>query len=254
MDVRVFMISLGVSVSSILVTCGDKDGLQHHYIPALRLGGWDQDLELLAPGDPVPALDRFSGLLIVGGDDIHPRAWDPEEPLHPAAEVDEGRDAMELPIVREAWRLGIPVLGICRGAQVLNVALGGSLIQDVPSHFGCPSDAHRQGTWRVPLLVHRVTLDPASRLAGLLGQTSFPVNSRHHQVVGRVAPVLRAVGWHPETSRDGEPLIEAVESMDEAHWAFGVQWHPENLVKLEDEAAPVARKVFEAFVAAARSR
>jgi putative glutamine amidotransferase len=246
------MISPEEKVSSILVTCGDKARLQKHYIPALRSAGWDQELGLLSPGDPVPSLDCFSGLLMVGGNDIHPRYWEPVEVLHPTAEVDAGRDALEIPLAREAWRLGLPILGICRGEQVLNVALGGSLIQDIPSHFGCPPENHGCGDSDTPLLCHRVTLDPASRLAGLLGCEAFPVNSRHHQAVGRVAPALLAVGWHPETTRNGAPLIEAIEARDSERWAVGVQWHPENLVALDNEAGLVARRIFGAFVAAVR--
>ena len=246
------MISPGEKVSSILVTCRNKAHLQKHYIPALRSAGWDQGLELLSPGEPVPSLDRFSGLLMVGGNDIHPRHWDPEEPLHPAAEVDADRDALEIPIAREAWRLRLPILGICRGEQVLNVALVGSLIQDIPSHFGCGPDVHSFGSSEVPLLQHRVTLNPASRLAGLLGCATVSVNSRHHQAAGRVAPGLRAVGWHPETSRNGEQLIEAIEAEGSERWVFGVQWHPENLVELDSEAGLAARRIFEGFAAAAR--
>lgn len=247
------MISPGDSVSSILVTCRDKARLQKHYIPAIRRGDWTQDIEILSPGDEVPPLDGFSGLLMVGGNDIHPRCWDPAEALHPTAEVDEGRDELEIPIAREAWRLKLPILGICRGEQVLNVALGGSLLQDIPSHFGCTPEAHRFGASDIPLLRHSVQLDPASRLAGFLGASAFPVNSRHHQAVGRVAPGLKAVGWHPETARNGEVLIEAIEAVDAGRWAFGVQWHPENLVELEDEAGRVSRRLFEAFAAAAKA-
>ena len=237
-------------MSSVLVTCRDKTRLQKHYIPAIRLGGWDQDLKLLSPGDPVPALKDFSGLLVVGGDDIHPRHWDPLEPLHPTAEVDEGRDELEIPIIREAWELGLPILGICRGEQVLNVALGGSLIQDIPSHFGCESEVHRLGDSETPLLLHRVRLDPDSRLSGLLGCSEFSVNSRHHQAVGRVAPGFLAVGWHPETTWKSERLIEAIEAVEPGRWAFGVQWHPENLVDLKEPAGFIARRIFEAFTAA----
>ena len=208
------MMTPGGSVSSILVTCRNKAATLKHYIPALRLGGWAQDIELLNPGDSVPALNVFSGLLMIGGDDIHPMCWDLAEPLHPLAEVDEERDALELPIAREAWRLGLPILGICRGEQVLNVALGGSLLQDIPSWFGCDPELHRHGSSEVPRVRHSVTLDPASRLAGLLGCAQVSVNSRHHQAVGQLAPGLRAVGWHPETSRNGECLIEAIEAVE----------------------------------------
>jgi putative glutamine amidotransferase len=246
------MISLEEKVSSILVTCRDMARLQKHYFPAFRAGGWDQDLEIVNPGDPVPPLNTFSGLLMVGGNDIHPRCWTPAESLHPSAEVDEGRDALEIPIAREAWRLGLPILGICRGEQVLNVALGGSLIQDISSHFGCDDDRHRFGASDAPILRHHVMLDPTSRLARLLGCCEVSVNSRHHQAVGRVAPGCRAVGWHRETLKNGESLVEAIEAQDPARWVFGVQWHPENLVELDNETGRAARRIFEAFAEACR--
>ena len=234
-------------MSSILVTCRDKANLQKHYIPALRLGGWEQELVLLGPGDTIPSLEAFAGLLLTGGNDIHARCWDLSEPLHPSAEVDEGRDALEIPVAREAWRLGLPILGICRGEQVLNVAFGGSLIQDIPSRFGCELDRHRGGRADTPYVQHRVALDPNSRLAAMLGVNEIGVNSRHHQAVDGVAPGLKAVGW----SKTSEGLIESIEAVDSGRWVFGVQWHPENLVSLDDGVGLAARRIFEGFAQAA---
>jgi putative glutamine amidotransferase len=192
-------------------------------------------------------------VVLCGGLDIHPRLWDAGEPVHPAAEVDEARDALEAPLAREAWRLGLPILGICRGEQILNAALGGSLIQDIPSHFACESDRHRHGSSDFPELHHRVTLDPRSRLAELLGYPEIQVNSRHHQAVKRLAPGLRAVAWHPDTRHpQGGPLIEGIEAEDSHRWAFGVQWHPENLMGLQGEAGDAARRLFEGFAEAVK--
>jgi putative glutamine amidotransferase len=220
-------------------------------------GDWSSDVcssdLLVAPGDPLPAFDSLSGLMLCGGLDIHPRLWDGGEPVHPAAEVDEARDAFEAPLVREAWRLGLPILGICRGEQMLNAALGGSLIQDIPSHFGCESERHRHGSADIPDLHHAVRLDPLSRLTALLGCPEIQVNSRHHQAVKRLAPGLKAAAWHPETRHpESGALIEGIEAEDPARWAFGIQWHPENLVGLEDEAGAAARRLFEGFAEAAR--
>ena len=137
-----------------------------------------------------------------GGYDIHPRRWDEDEALHPTAEPDEARDELEIPLAREAWRLGLPILGICRGEQVLNVALGGSLIQDIPSHCGVDDGpAQPRAPPRRPEEAHQVELAPGSRLARLVGGPAPTVNSRHHQAVLRVAPGLRAVAWY----RDPEP-------------------------------------------------
>jgi len=234
----------------LLITCRDKESVYRAYVPAIRLGGWEGVIEVLAPGDLLPSWDDVLGVLLAGGDDIHPRHWDPNEPLHPTASVDEERDALEIPIVQKAWEKGLPIFGICRGHQVLNVALGGSIVQDIPSACACPPDTHRHGDSLTPDLRHTVTIDKNSRLAGLLPKDVFEVNSRHHQAVRAVAPKLKAVGWHMETLLDGQPLIEAVETIDTSKWVFGVQWHPENLVLIEGDAGQAARCLFRTFAAA----
>jgi putative glutamine amidotransferase len=238
--------------SMLLVSCKNKSGAEKHYLPALRAAGWAGAIQLAAPGDPLPALANVTGLLLTGGFDIHPGRWDATELPHPKAELDADRDAFEIPLIRSAWDLKVPVLGICRGEQILNVALGGSLIQDVPDHYGCGPERHQHGTPDVPDMRHRVQLAPGSRLRALLGEEVFLVNSRHHQAVRRMAPPLVAVGWHLDTTHpDTGPLIEAVEATDPGRWVFGVQWHPENLVTLKGPAGDAARDLFVAFVKAA---
>ena len=239
--------------SKLLVSCKNKSGAEKHYLPALRAAGWTGTIQLVAPGDPTPDLTKAAGLLLTGGHDIHPSHWDALEPVHPEAEVDADRDAFEIPLIRTAWDLDLCILGICRGEQILNVALGGSLIQDVPDHYGCESERHQHGTPDVPDMHHRVQLAPGSRLRSLLGENVFLVNSRHHQSVKRLAPPLAAVGWHldivhPETG----PMIEALEAADPSRWVFGVQWHPENLADLKGPAGDAARDLFSAFVEAAK--
>jgi putative glutamine amidotransferase len=241
-------------VSSILMTCRDLRRLEQNYVPALQHQGWKGGLVIATPEAPVSSLEGVAGLMLAGGNDIHPRHWDPSEPVHPTAEVDEARDALELPLIRQAWQRRIPILGICRGEQILNVALGGSLIQDIPSHFHCPGDRHSHGTPDEPELHHGVSLQPDSRLAQLLGTLDVQVNSRHHQAVQRLAPGFKAVAWHPETHDGQTSLIEAIEAEDPTRWAFGVQWHPENLVGFGNGAGEAARQLFRAFVAAVRSQ
>lgn len=239
-------------MSSILVSCKNKSGAEKHYLPALRSAGWQGPLLLVAPGDPLPDLDRTAALMLAGGDDIHPRHWDEAEAVHGRAEVDEARDGFEIPLVRAVWERGLPTLGICRGEQILNVALGGSLIQDIPDHFGCEPSRHQHGSSEHPDMHHRVQLAPGSRLRALLGEEVFLVNSRHHQAVRRVAPPLAAVGWHLDTVHPATgPLVEALEATDPSRWVFGVQWHPENLVGLKGPAGDAARDLFAAFVQAA---
>ncbi len=241
--------------SILLVSCKNKSGAKKHYLPALRSAGWAETVQLVAPGDPFPDLSKTAGLLLTGGYDIHPTHWDALEPVHPLAEVDADRDAFEIPLIRAAWAQNLPILGVCRGEQILNVALGGSLIQDVPEHFGCDSERHQHGTPEVPEMHHRVQLAPGSRLRCLFGEDVFLVNSRHHQAVKRVAPPLVAVGWHLDTSHfDTGPLIEALEATDPKRWVFGVQWHPENLVTLKGPAGDAARNLFAAFAQAANQR
>lgn len=240
-------------MSSILVSCRNKSGAEKHYLPALRAAGWDGPIALVAPGDPPPDLAGVSGLLLTGGNDIHPRHWDASEPVHPKAEVDADRDAVEIPLIRAAWDRNLPLLGICRGEQILNVALGGSMIQDIPAHYGCEPARHQHGTPDTPDMHHRVQLAPGSRLRALLGEDVFLVNSRHHQAVKRVAPGLVAVGWHLDTLHpETGPLIEALEAADPARWVFGVQWHPENLIGLKGPAGDAARDLFTAFVQVAK--
>ena len=242
-------------MSSILVSCKNKSGAEKHYLPALRAAGRTGPILLVAPGDPLPDFADVSGLLLTGGDDIHPRHWDATEAVHPRAEVDEARDAFEIPLIRSAWDRKLPLLGICRGEQILNVALGGSMIQDVPDHFGCEPTRHQHGTPDVADMHHRVQLAPGSRLRALLGEDVFLVNSRHHQAVKDVAPGLAAVGWHLDTTHPASgPLIEAIEAADPTRWVFGIQWHPENLIHLKGPAGDAARDLFAAFVQAARRR
>ncbi len=241
-------------MSSLWVSCRNKSGAEKHYLPALAQAGWNGPVRLLAPGDPVPDLSEAAGLLLTGGLDIHPCHWDAAEPVHPTAEVDADRDGAEIPLIRAAWARNLPLLGICRGEQVLNVALGGSMFQDIAEAFGCDPARHQHGDADTPDLRHRVQLAPGSRLRALIGDDVFLVNSRHHQAVKAVAPPLRAVGWHLDTVHPATgPLVEAVEAADSGRWAFGVQWHPENLVGLKGAAGDAARALFAAFVARVRT-
>lgn len=246
------MMTVEGRVSSILVACGNRSGVERHYLPALVAGGWPGPCQVVEPGDPLPDLDGVGGVLVAGGLDIHPRRWDASEPLHASAEPAEDRDAREIPLVREAWRRNLPVLGICRGHQILNVALGGSMIQHVPEYYGCSVERHQFGrSDDGPDLRHRVVVAPASRLARVLGTRDVLVNSRHHQAVKALAPGLRAVAWHLDTVNPlTGPLVEALEAEDPGRWVYGVQWHPENLVGLDQPAGEAARALFRAFAMA----
>jgi len=193
-------------------------------------------VRLLLPGhgaSPGQVLREIDALMLSGGADIHPGRYG-EEP-GPTVEANRERDEMELPLLEAALRQDMPVLGICRGMQALNVALGGKLIQDLADHRVVRED----GLW--VSAYHRIFVAPGSKLAAILGVGGFVrVNSRHHQGVkeAQKAPSLLASAYSLD---DG--LIEALESP--AHsWVVAVQCHPER----DEELPPHWGHLFDALV------
>jgi putative glutamine amidotransferase len=193
---------------------------------------------------PRKVLDEIDGVLLTGGGDVDPVLYG--EDRDPTVEdAEPGRDEFEIDLVRRAMSADVPVLGICRGSQVLNVAAGGSLVQDIPS--AVRSDlAH---TLREPkhAIAHAISITPGSHLQQALGPTidaanTCRVNSRHHQSVGRLGQGLVTSA----VADDG--VIEGIERAD-ASFCLGVQWHPENFWQT-GEFSPL----FAAFVDAARVR
>ena len=182
------------------------------------------------------ALDAADGLVLTGGEDMDP-AWYGAEPsplLHPPS---RDRDLFELALFAAARQRGMPILGICRGIQVVNVAMGGTLYQDLPSERPGPVD-HNPPTARTDRS-HPVRILPGSRVAAALGRDRVTVNSFHHQAVRDLAPGLLASGW----TEDG--LIEAVETADGEPWLLAVQWHPE---EMHAEARAPEHGLFRALV------
>jgi putative glutamine amidotransferase len=188
------------------------------YVDAVvRAGGVPFVLPVLEPGDAELALLALDGLLLTGGGDVDPVRYG-EAAVPEVYGVDPGRDAFEAALAVAAARAGLPVLGVCRGTQILNVALGGTLHQHVPAVTGrdhCLRDRSSE-------LVHEVRITAGTLLAATAGSTGIGVNSLHHQAVDRVGAGLRAVAW----SDDG--IVEGVES-DGIGRFLGVQWHPELL-------------------------
>jgi putative glutamine amidotransferase len=173
---------------------------------------------MLTPERAVAALDVVRGLVLTGGEDVEPSRYGASP--HPKLEtVDPARDAAELALIAAARARRLPILAICRGIQILNVAFGGTLYQDLDSERPGPI-AHSGGDDRR----HAIRVEMNSLLGRTLGTPHATVNSRHHQAIRDLAPGLRAVAW----SEDG--LIEAAEAADAAvPWTLAVQWHPEDL-------------------------
>jgi len=196
---------------------------------------------VVGPRAAEPLLDGLDGLLLSGGSDLDPGYYG-EEPLPELGVTLPERDAFEMALLEHALRRQIPIFGICRGMQILNVALGGTLYQDLPSQMDhMVLLGHRQDTpkWQP---MHEVEVDGGSEIAKIMGSDELKVNSYHHQSIKDLASGLVAVACSP----DG--VIEAVESSDlSKRWVIGVQWHAEAM----RDSGPEHRRLFEAHVSAA---
>jgi putative glutamine amidotransferase len=186
--------------------------------------------------------DHLHGIFLTGGVDVDPSQYEePKDIL--CGRTDRARDWAELHLVRWAVEDKKPVLGVCRGAQLLNVACGGSLYQDVGKFYG-PTLKHdyfpTTERYSRDMLAHVVTVSPESRLGTILGTGSVQVNSMHHQGIKKLAESLTANAWAP----DG--LIEGVEGRN-GQFLVGVQWHPEELIGRDHAMAAL----FQAFLTAA---
>ncbi len=194
---------------------------------------------LLSTEDLPPLLRKLDGLVLSGGEDLAPERYG-QSPSPHLGRVDEIRDAGELALVRAWLPQAKPLLAICRGHQVLNVALGGTLFQDIAEFLPNALDHAFVPARPMERTVHTVDLQPNSRLACLLGDGPVPVNSAHHQAIAEVGHDLIVTAHAP----DG--VIEGLELPDH-RFCLGVQWHPEAMVKLSGSMWPL----FEAFVDAA---
>lgn len=174
-----------------------------------------------------------SGLLLTGGSDVDPSLYG-ETPSPETQPPDPDRDAAESALIDEALARDVPLLAICRGMQILNVHLGGSLIQHLPTVA-----RHVRRTPDKSLPAHAVAIEPGTLLSSIAGLETWEVNSRHHQAVARLAPGLRVCARDPE---DG--TIEAVE-LPLRRFVLAVQWHPENQAPRDAGQ----RKLFESFAA-----
>jgi putative glutamine amidotransferase len=181
------------------------------------------------------ALEGLDGLVLPGGPDPHPSRWD--EPVHPTAVIDEARDRLEYALLAGCIERGIPVLGICRGLQLINVARGGTLVQDLP-----PGPLDHRGPADRAALSHELHLREGTRLYAVTERTRLRVNTAHHQAIGRLGDRLAAVGW----AEDG--CVEAIEWVEDDYWLVAVQYHPEDL----HPAEPAHLRLFTTFLDRAR--
>jgi putative glutamine amidotransferase len=200
--------------------------LNFHYMRAVTRARGLPVVMSPQPLEAVPDLiARLDGLLIPGGPDIDPATYGdvPHETLGPLfPEIDR----FEIACLREAERTGLPVLAICRGMQIVNVAHGGTLFQDLPAEVG-DEVLHRRGSLADPPAMHAVRIEPGSRLAEVLGVTETVTNAFHHQAPREVGDGLRAVAW----TEDG--VIEGVEG----DGVLGVQWHAEAMQDSPEQQA-----------------
>jgi len=216
---------------------------QHDYEEAVRRAGGDVRILDYETDTPASVVAQVDGILLPGGDDVQPSLYG--ESAHSAfAAAEPGRDAYEIELARQAADANLPLFAICRGIQVLNVARGGTLVQDIPSQL--PAAIPHEVRDTPHTIAHDVWVSEGTLLHSLLRERidgdACPVNSRHHQAVERVGNGLIVSATAP----DG--VIEAVEDPSK-RFCLGVQWHPENFYRTGE-----FRALFEAFVDAARGR
>src|SRR6202158_486818 len=209
---------------------------REQYLDAIRRAG--AEAIAVDPADALP--EEFDGLCLTGGGDIDPARYDADNVA--STDIDGRRDAVELALLERALARDIPVLGICRGLQLINVHLGGSLEQHHLGHspkYPPEGAAVSDDPAGADAVRHEATAEPGSKLAAACGDETFVVNSSHHQVVtsDRLAADLRA------TAHVGE-LVEALES-PKYRWVVAVQWHPERTAQV----GAAATRIFDAFVA-----
>ena len=241
---------IAVPTQTLQAIDGIPDGLphswvmNHRYFTALTYVGAAPFMVPLIPGDldSMRALyERADGVFLAGGVDVDPASYR-EDKLDVCGRTDPDRDEVELQFTRWALEEGKPVLGVCRGMQVINVACGGSLLQDVEhqSERAIKHDYFPTQGYARDHLAHDVTVDPESRFARIYGSTTIQVNSMHHQGIKELGDGLVASIIAPDQ------LIEGIEGTGDA-FLLGVQWHPEMLIERDTPT----RRLFESFVAAA---
>lgn len=208
----------------------------------VKSGGIPVVLPLLTDSVRLSSLaEQLDGLILTGGFDLNPHFF-AEEPVAKLGDVTPERDAFELAFLTEFYPTGKPILAICRGIQVINVFLGGTLYQDLPSQY--PNAIQHSQKAPRHHTAHSVFLTSNSTLAKSFQQEKILVNTYHHQAIKEIASSLETIG----IAADG--VIEAVESSDKERYLVGVQWHPEGMFQTDENA----RRLFQQFVSECESQ
>lgn len=239
---------IGIATQTLPAVIGERQTcwiMGRQYVEVLREVGGVPWLIPLLPGDPETLNEIFSrldGVFLTGGVDVDPANYrEPKQAF--CGTTDPDRDAVEMMLLKYAREKHLPVLAVCRGIQILNVALGGTLYQDVAAQvpaalkhdfFPTPDQPSRK------YLAHDITVTPGSRLQQIFGASLVPVNSMHHQAIKDLAPGLVPNAYAP----DG--IIEGVEGTN-GQFLIAVQWHPEELT----DSQPEMRRLFTTFIDAA---
>ncbi len=233
------------------ISCGGdevKASLKTTYIDAVRLaGGIPVLIPILRDSATVWQLvERLDGVILSGGEDIDPQYFG-EEHLPELGTVNAPRDTFDVLLIRTALRQGKPMLGICRGEQVLNVVLGGTLWQDIPSQIPSSELHHRQEEPST-VATQTITIDPSSRLAEILGVREIAVNSHHHQAVKDLAPGLVVTAYAEDgvvEAYEGIPTAKDPYSQPFGNRILAVQFHPEAFAQAGD---PTFLRIFQDLV------
>jgi len=196
----------------------------------------------LSGNDEANAQERCDALVLTGGGDVHPKFYNRPDALGLVEDVNEARDMFELSLIASAVDRRIPILGICRGLQIFNVAMGGSLLPDIESS-GYPTHKERKPVERR----HNILPVDGTRFSSILNGTKSEVNTLHHQAVDRLGNGLKV------SSKSPDGIVESIEWADAAHSPFLllVQWHPE---RMSDSNGPCVAGVLQSFAEAVQSR